>query len=103
MENKRVSSFMHDGLIRIGTLYDFRNLEKHGSDIGDTGEGTKTLSTDGYHFLDTDALESISCWYKDHFENTFNLAFRGYSRLRACFTEGSVVITKCQTQHYSML
>ena len=36
-------SFMSQGLIRIGTLYDYRNVEQHGDDIGDQSEGLKTV------------------------------------------------------------
>lgn len=64
---------MNHGLIRIGTLYDFRKEEKHGSEIGDKDEGTKTLATDGYHFLDTADKNTIPNWYEHQFSDSFKL------------------------------
>src|ERR1051326_6272004 len=31
------------GVFRIGTLFEFRNMEKFGTQIGDVGEGTKSI------------------------------------------------------------
>ena len=37
---KDAISMMERGSFMIGTLYDFRNVEKYGSEMGDAGEGT---------------------------------------------------------------
>ena len=73
MKKQHLRKFLKDGLIRIGTLYDFRDIEKHGDEIGDKDEGTKTLTTDGYHFIDSENIDTIPAWYREHFENTFKL------------------------------
>ena len=73
MKRRHARSFLRDGLIRIGTLYDFRDEEQHGSEIGDKDEGTKTLTTDGYHYLDTADKSTIPSWYFEHFSNSFKI------------------------------
>jgi hypothetical protein len=70
---KYANDFFEDGLIRIGTLYDFRQEEKHGTEIGDKDEGTKTLTTDGYHFIDTASPSTIPSWFSTNFSESFNL------------------------------
>lgn len=42
-ENKHLESFMNQGVIRVGTLHDFRRNE-HGKGIADTEEGKKIVS-----------------------------------------------------------
>ncbi len=39
MERKYATAMLEHGEVLIGTLYEFRKTEKHGSAIGDTGEG----------------------------------------------------------------
>jgi len=80
MKRRHVNSFMKDGTIRVGTLYDFRNEEKHGAEIGDKDEGTKTLTTDGYHCLDTVDPNTFPPWYKKHFEESIKV--QGGGRLQ---------------------
>ncbi len=73
MKKKHADNFFKHGELRIGTLYDFRNEEKHGSEIGDKDEGTKTLTTDGYHFIDTADSSTIPSWYAKGFNDSFKL------------------------------
>ena len=73
MKKKYVHDFFKNGTIRIGTLYDFREIEKHGPEIGDIDEGTKTLTTDGYHMIDTADPSTLPSWLEESFQNTFKL------------------------------
>jgi hypothetical protein len=41
MKAHHASSLLRDGVLRIGTLYEFRDVEKHGTVIGDDEEGVK--------------------------------------------------------------
>jgi hypothetical protein len=43
MEQKWASEFISTGNLRLGTLFDYRNTEQHGSEIGDEGEGLQTF------------------------------------------------------------
>jgi hypothetical protein len=40
LHKKYAESLINEGEIRIGTLYNFRKSELHGTEIGDDGEGT---------------------------------------------------------------
>ncbi|WGO96907.1 hypothetical protein QFX18_12710 [Saccharophagus degradans] len=43
---------VNHGSFRIGTLYDYRDIEQYGSEIGDVGEGTRSVeSAIGEEFL----------------------------------------------------
>jgi hypothetical protein len=83
MKRRHLRSFLKDGLIRIGTLYDFRDVEKHGAEIGDVDEGTKTLTTDGYHFIDTANQNTIPDWYRECFESSFKVKDGGRLQIHA--------------------
>ena len=43
-KSKYLRNFFMQGEIRIGTLFDFQNMEKHGSEIGDNEEGEKSAN-----------------------------------------------------------
>lgn len=73
MKKRHAVAFFKEGLIRIGTLYDFRQEEKHGEEIGDKDEGTKTLTTDDYHVIDTSHPETIPAWLGADFAKAFKL------------------------------
>lgn len=49
MQRLHAEQFYQSGKIRIGSLYDFRNIEKYGEETGDDGEGTKELYTTQKH------------------------------------------------------
>jgi len=49
MKRKYAEQFLSEGKLRIGSLYDFRNIEKYGEETGDEGEGTKELYTEQKH------------------------------------------------------
>lgn len=53
MKREYALSLVHSGTVRIGTLYDFRNIEDHASGIGDKGEGTRE-TRGAIHFADSD-------------------------------------------------
>jgi hypothetical protein len=40
----RMQQFFKTGVLRVGTLHDFRNIEQHGNSIGDAVEGKSTVS-----------------------------------------------------------
>ena len=42
--NTHGASFLSNGSLRIGTLYDFRNTEKYGKQVADRHEGSKKLA-----------------------------------------------------------
>lgn len=43
-------SLLETGTVRIGTLHEYRNIELHGTEVGDHGEGTKqTICIDSAH------------------------------------------------------
>jgi hypothetical protein len=59
MKQEHVDMFLEDGLIRLGTLFEFRNEEFHGSAAGDADEGKYTkalesLETQGFDLLSGD-------------------------------------------------
>jgi len=39
-----------EGQFRIGTLFEYRDIEKHGEDVGDQKEGTKEIYADNLNF-----------------------------------------------------
>lgn len=43
IKREHALSFFETGIIRIGTLYDYRNEELYSSEIGDNAEGTKSI------------------------------------------------------------
>ncbi len=43
MNKKHLWNFLQHGQLRIGTLNEYRNIEKHGDEIGDEKEGTKLI------------------------------------------------------------
>lgn len=47
MKREHIDKFFADGTLRIGTLYEYRNVELHGPAVGDLDEGkdTKTLTS----------------------------------------------------------
>jgi len=46
MQYKHTMSMLAFGKMRIGTLRDFQKVEEYGSEVGDAGEGTKTVYED---------------------------------------------------------
>lgn len=46
MHMEHAKSLIENGTVRIGTLYEYRNTEKHGTTIGDDLEGTKSVYMD---------------------------------------------------------
>lgn len=46
-EKRHTIDMTQNGKFRIGTLYDYRNIEKHGKERGDTEEGKKHIKTNG--------------------------------------------------------
>jgi len=46
MKQEYVDAFLQEGLLRIGTLYEYRDIEKHGQHIGDDQEGLKFIEHD---------------------------------------------------------
>lgn len=46
MKSEFANSFFRDGTLRIGTLYEYRDTEKHGHVIGDNDEGLKSRHTE---------------------------------------------------------
>lgn len=44
LKRKYLQKFFSTGEIRIGTLFDFQNEERHGSEIGDDEEGVKSAN-----------------------------------------------------------
>lgn len=46
MKGRHAENFLRHGTLRIGTLYEYRDTEKHGAVIGDAHEGTKSLYTE---------------------------------------------------------
>lgn len=83
LRRKHLNRFRNDGEMRIGTLYDFRKEERYGSVVGDSDEGTKILTTDGYHFLDTNDSATIPDWFKSHFEKSIRIAPGGSLTIHA--------------------
>jgi len=49
MKLEYAEKFYRDGTLRVGSLYDFRKIEKYGEETGDLGEGTKELYTNMKH------------------------------------------------------
>ena len=47
MRKEHALALLERGHIRIGTLYEYRNVERYGTAIGDTEEGVKNLHLDG--------------------------------------------------------
>jgi len=43
MNKKHLWNFLQHGQLRIGTLNEYRDIEKHGGEIGDEKEGTKLI------------------------------------------------------------
>jgi hypothetical protein len=43
MKAEHLDTTLARGIFRIGTLYEFRNMELHGAEIGDVEEGKKTI------------------------------------------------------------
>ncbi len=47
LRKEHALSFIKAGTVKVGTLYGYRNVERHGTEIGDHKEGTKvTICTD---------------------------------------------------------
>ncbi len=46
LHKKHADLLTKEGKLRIGTLYEYRDIEKYGSIIGDEGEGKKALYMD---------------------------------------------------------
>jgi hypothetical protein len=42
MRKAHAQRLLSEGVVRIGTLYEYRNIEKHGLVVGDDAEGTKS-------------------------------------------------------------
>lgn len=47
MRKQHARLLLTQGKVRIGTLYEFRDLESHGDVVGDAGEGKKSLHLHG--------------------------------------------------------
>jgi hypothetical protein len=45
MQKEHAKGLLYMGVVRIGTLYDYRKIEKYNAAIGDMGEGVKTILT----------------------------------------------------------
>ena len=65
MERKWAKPLLSMGLIRIGTLYDFRKQE-HGKGISDQDEGTKNIS----HRVNAKSAKQIESFEKNFFEGS---------------------------------
>ena len=76
LKREHAESFLSDGLVRIGTLYDYRRAEAHGPAIGDEAEGTLTVySDDDVHW---DRYEDAPEFYKQVLGGKAdNIAIRG--------------------------
>ena len=44
LKDEHLKSFMDVGTLRVGTLYEYRDVESHGDQIGDQKEGTARVS-----------------------------------------------------------
>ena len=68
MQNKYLDSFLRRGSIKIGTLYEYRKVEKYGSVIGDENEGLhKTeLSLPGGGEIDLGKLSPEAEYFRKH-------------------------------------
>ena len=64
MDRKWAREFLVNGIIRIGTLYEFRNVELHGAEIGDASEGRKDVYSNKLNYIDTADPEGIPYWMK---------------------------------------
>ena len=61
---KFAKKMIEDGTFKIGTLYEFRNIEKHGNEIGDDDEGVRRIySTDN---VDLRYPETVPFHVKNH-------------------------------------
>ena len=62
MQKQFADEFLSEGKLRIGTLYDFRDIEKHGPEIGDEGEGTQTAhyTNDGHKPIDSRSVDGLT-------------------------------------------
>ena len=52
-------AMVNQGIFRLGTLSEYKNIEKHVSEIGDSDEGKMTTLMEG-HIINTDNHESIN-------------------------------------------
>lgn len=43
VRTEHISSVVDKGIFKIGNLYDFRNMEFYGPEVGDASEGHKTI------------------------------------------------------------
>ncbi len=64
------------GHLRIGTLRDFQNEEEYGTEIGDSGEGTKTLYEDNASFQWGHNVPPIAKKIIHYHDNVRNVVFR---------------------------
>ncbi|EOW6434228.1 hypothetical protein ACOZWC_003701 [Cronobacter turicensis] len=74
MKKEFAEAFISQGKIRIGTLYDFRNIEKHGPEIGDEGEGTRTAH---YTNNSTQSIDASKVHGLTELANMFGIAIGG--------------------------
>jgi hypothetical protein len=70
MNSRWARRFLRHGELRIGTLYDFRDEERLGPDIGDRVEGMKFVSRRGFTELDTGNPDSIPHFLKQRINVT---------------------------------
>lgn len=58
-KKKYAFKMVRDGVFRIGTFSDFKNIERHGEEVGDKNEATLSTKMEG-HVVDTNDPSSIS-------------------------------------------
>jgi len=65
MASRWARRFLSDGELRIGTLYDFRDVERLGPKIGDASEGLKHLRRERVTTIDTRQPDTIPYFLRD--------------------------------------
>lgn len=74
------NSLLNEGILRIGTLYDYRKTEKYGTVIGDNEEGISRIYDDvNYDFSKPEELPPIAHEVfniKPHLKNSYAKNFR---------------------------
>lgn len=86
MLREHARGMVERGEFRIGTLYDFRKQEKYGTEIGDSGEGKKTVST-VVNLAEMASDESDTLGRQKPFVSQFIDLQRGNVILRDCHFE----------------
>lgn len=68
LKKEHLDSFLTNGSIKIGSLYEYREVEKYGSVIGDNSEGTyqTELSKAGTYEIDLGRASPESNFFRQH-------------------------------------